>query len=521
MDNLFYILLKLLDSFDYNLPKQAVKERLFSDPGKGVVPIINTLDFFGVKSVVANVQKEVFNELPKSFIAQVRNGNQLNFVLIKKVDDKNVRVDMRNKPSVLLEIENFVMNWTGVIIAIEKNEKPSQKKPQKHKTNYTFVLSVLLIIFYIGITSDSFFKSIYLVFSLIGVYTSYLIIKEKLTPDGYSSKFCSNSSKTDCQSVINSKEAKIFNAVDLSDASIIYFSFISIIFIIASNVIVFKVLSFLSLPLILFSAYYQYFKIKKWCALCLIIIGVLLLQFSILTIIPSEEKLDLLILLPMLLILSLIIISWMNFKKLLITQVRNEELRINNLSFKRNYHLFLPYYKSLPLIDTSEDSIIDISIGNPNANVRILTVTNPFCEFCFETHKILMKLLEKYENQILIRFRFFIPYENRDNPETQIAERLMDLFLNEKDCFEAAFQHWYSKVSIQEWFNKWGKCKNESINNILKHQQQWSVNNNIDSRPAILINEKFFPKFYTPEDIKHFIKPIIDFEDQNKTNHAS
>jgi len=520
MDNFFYILLKLLNSFDYCLPKQAVKERLFSDPNKSAVSITNTLDFFGVKNVVANVPKEALNELPKSFIAQVSDGNQFNLVLITKVDDKNVKVDLRNKPSVLVEIENFLKNWTGVIIAIEKNERPHQKNLQKQITNYTLVLSVLLAIFYIIITSDSLLKSIFLVFSLIGVYTSYLIVKEKLNPDGYLSNFCKISKKTDCQLVINSKEAKIFNVVDLSDTSIIYFSFISIIFITNSNIIFFKALSLLSLPLTVYSIYYQYFKIKKWCPLCLIIIGVLLLQFSVLAIIPSEEKLDLLRLLPMPLILSLIIISWINLKKLFITRVKNKELRIDNLSFKRNHHLFLPYYNSLHRIDTNEDSIVDISIGNPNAVVRILAVTNPFCEFCFETHDILMRLLEKYENEILVRFRFFIPYENRDNPETQIAERLMDLFLNEKDCFEEAFHHWYSKVSIQEWFNKWGWCKNESINNILKHQQQWFVKNNIDYIPTILINEKFFPKFYTSGDIKNFIKPIIDLEDQNKKNQT-
>jgi len=520
MDNFFDILFKLLNSFDYSLPKQAVKERLFSDTGKGVVPIINTLDFFGVKNVVANVPKEALNELPKSFIAQVSDGNQLNLVLITKVDDKNVTVDLRNKPSVLVEIENFLMNWTGVIIAIEKNERSHQKNLQKQKTNYSLVLSVLLVIFYIGITSDSLLKSIYFTFSLIGVYISYLIVKEKLNLNGYLSKFCKASKKTDCQSVINSKESKIFNIIDLSDASIIYFSFISIIFIVNPNIIFFKTLSLLSLPLIIYSVYYQYFKIKKWCPLCLIITGVLLLQFSVLAIIPSEEKLDLLMLLPTLLILSLITISWINLKKLLITRVKNKELRIDILSFRRNHHLFLPYYNSLPQIDINKDSVIDISIGNPNAVVRILTVTNPLCEFCFETHKMLMGLLEKYENQILMRFRFFIPYENRDNPETQIAERLMDLFLNEKDSFEAAFQDWYSKVAIQEWFNKWGECKNESINNILKHQQQWFVKNNIDYAPAILINEKFFPKFYTPEDIKHFIEPIIDLENQNKTNYT-
>ncbi len=520
MENILYILSKLLISFDYKISEQEVKDQLFSDPNKGVVSITNTLDFFEVKNIVANVPKEAFNELPKYFIAQINDGNQLNLALITKVDDKNVKVDLRNKPSVILEVKKFLMSWTGVVIVIEKNERSKQKSLQKQKINYTLILSVLLVTFYISTTSDSLLKSIYFMLSLLGIYTSYLIVKEKLALDGHLSKFCKISKKTDCQSVLNSKEAKIFNVIDLSDVSIIYFSFISIIFIVYPNIIFFKALSILSLPLIIYSIYNQYFKIKKWCPFCMIIALVLLLQFTILVITPSEEKPSLLMLLPTLLLLSLITITWINLKKLFMTKVKNKELRIENLSFKRNHHLFLPYYKSLPLIATKKDSIVDISIGNPNALVRILAITNPFCEPCFETHNILMRSLKKYENQILVIFRFFVPYKNRDNLQTQIAERLMDLFLNEKDCFEEAFQHWYSKVSIQEWFNKWGKCENETINDTLKHQQQWCLNINIDQTPAILINEKLFPKFYAPEDINHFIKPIIDYEKQNKTNHA-
>ncbi len=90
MDNFFYILLKLLNSFDYSLPKQAVKEILYSDPSKGVVSIINTLDFFEVKNVVANVPKETLNELPKSFIAQIKEGNQLNLVTKRVMHDRRI-----------------------------------------------------------------------------------------------------------------------------------------------------------------------------------------------------------------------------------------------------------------------------------------------------------------------------------------------------------------------------------------------------------------------------------------------
>ncbi|WGK63679.1 vitamin K epoxide reductase family protein [Croceiramulus getboli] len=517
MDSMLYILLKLLKAHGYKIKVQELRERLFSDPDKSAVALINTLDYFEVKNVVANVPESAFNELPKSFIAQIKGSNQLKLVLATKCDDKKVKFDSRNKPSTFVPIRDFLNSWTGFVIAIEKNASPPQKKPRKQKINYCIILSTLLATYYIGITSMPFLKSVYFSLALIGVYASYLVVKEKLASLGNLSKFCVGSKIMGCQSVVNSDGAIFFKKIDLADASIVYFSFISISFIFFPIIILFKALSLLSLPLILYSVYYQLFIIKKICVLCLGIVGILLLQFVVITMMTNDENINLLTLLPTSLLLSLITVSWMNIKRMYLNQILSEELSLNNLTFKRNYHLFLAYYDNLPRVETNEDSIFDIYLGNPNADVRILTVTNPLCEFCFETYNVFMDLLKKYENEIVIKFRFFISDMNRNNAETKIAERLIDLFLNEKDSFEDAFQHWYAKkTSIQEWFNKWGYCKNESINEILNLQRQWSVNSNVQSRPSIFINGKYFPKFYNPEDIRHFIRPLIDFEGKKK-----
>lgn len=513
MDNIFHILIKLLKSFNYNISEQEIKERLFSDPDKGVVSITNTLDFFSVKNVVATVPKEALKELPKSFIAQVSNGNQFNLVLITKEDDKNVKVNVGNKTPIIVEIEKFLMNWTGLIICIEKNEKPNQKNLKELIPNITLIVSALLAIFYIGITTGSFLKSLYLTLSLIGVYISYLIVKEKLSLDGSSSKFCKISENTDCQSVLNSKEAKLFNIIDLSYTSIIYFSFLSLAFIVSPYTNIFKILSILTLPIVVYSIYHQYFKIKKWCPLCLVIASILLLQFSVLQFIQSEPTFNPIALMPILSILVISIISWLNLKKLMFNGFENNKLRIENLTFRRNYHLFLPYFNSLHQIDTNEEITSDISIGNPNADIEILAITNPLCELCFEAHDMLMKLLEKYDNKILIKFRFLVSHENRKEIKTQIAERLMELYINDKITFFEAFNHWYSRVTISEWINKWGECKDKKMNTVIRNNEIWCINNNFNRTPTILINGKLFPEFYFPNDIVNFIdKLLIQFE---------
>ncbi|MBT8245767.1 vitamin K epoxide reductase family protein [Winogradskyella sp.] len=518
MEKYLHILIEYLKTKSYRIDVQNFKERLFSDPDKGVVAITNTLDFFNVNNVVATVPKEALKELPKSFIAQVSNNSQFNLVLVTKLTDENIKVNVGNKSSIIVGIEEFLKNWTGLIIAIEENENTQSKNLKIQLTNIILVTGVILAVFYVGLSSDSLLKSVFLAFSIVGVYVSYLIVKEKLSVEGSSSKFCKISENTDCQTVLNSKRAKLFNIIDLSDVSIIYFSFLSLAFIIKPNIAFFKIASILSLPIVIYSIYHQYFKIKKWCPLCLVIAGILLLQFFVLQLIPKESTFNFLILLPTLSILVISIISWLNLKKLMFNSLENRRLRIENLTFRRNYHLFLPYFNSLHQIDTSEEIISDITFGNRNADVKIIMITNPLCELCFETHDILMKLLEKYENQIFIRFRFFVPFENRDDPKTQIAERLLELYLNkDKNTFSEAFNHWYSRVSINEWLTKWGICMDKKINSLIKDQVTWCVKNNFNYTPTVLINKKLFPNFYHPKDITNFIKKIIDFHTINKT----
>ena len=119
-----------------------------------------------------------------------------------------------------------------------------------------------------------------------------------------------------------------------------------------------------------------------------------------------------------------------------------------------------------------------------------------------------MELLNKYENQILIKFRFFVPYENHDDPKTQIAQRLLDLFLNNKESFKEAYDNWYSVTLVNKWLSKWGTCTDEKIKVLIRNQAMWCLKSNINYTPTILINGKQFPSFYHPNDIRNFINKL-------------
>ena len=225
MNKFLHILNYYLEKEDYNINKQILKERLLSDPNDGVLPITNTLDFFEVKNVAATIPKESFDQLPDFFIAQVSNGNQHNLVLVDKTKIDKLSVISDDNKSVILTKEEFLLHWTGLIVAIEKKEDPIKSKIKKSfylKIGLLFCAVSLML--YVAFLTQSFCKSIYITTSLIGLYLSYLIIKEKLGVDEIPSRFCKISKTTDCKSVLNSKQAEIFKNLDLSDICIIYFS---------------------------------------------------------------------------------------------------------------------------------------------------------------------------------------------------------------------------------------------------------------------------------------------------------
>ena len=522
MNKFLHILNYYLEKEDYNINKQILKERLLSDPNDGVLPITNTLDFFEVKNVAATIPKESFDQLPDFFIAQVSNGNQHNLVLVDKTKIDKLSVISDDNKSVILTKEEFLLHWTGLIVAIEKKEDPIKSKIKKSfylKIGLLFCAVSLML--YVAFLTQSFCKSIYITTSLIGLYLSYLIIKEKLGVDEIPSRFCKISKTTDCKSVLNSKQAEIFKNLDLSDICIIYFSLLILSFPISSNNSIFFIIATLSIPIVTYSLYQQYFKIKKWCPLCLGVASILLIQFFSLLPIYNQLEFVYITTFYQLFILGFLIFIWNITKPLLKLKQENNELKVENLTFRRNHKLFLPYYISLPIVENnlSPDDQVKIGVENP---ILILTiVTNLFCEYCSKVHHKYMGLLQKYPENLQINIRFFASNTDRNNPQNKIAERLLQiLHIEGTSKFLEAINEWFKKPKTIDWLKSWKESNDIKYHKILLEQINWCKKNQVSTTPTVLINNKLFPEIYRPEDIEQFIETILEFEKAENKMHA-
>ena len=301
-----------------------------------------------------------------------------NIVLVIKKNNE-LKLVYSAKKTKNISYKDFVDSWTGVVVAIEKDEQNSKEYSKNHSILKPFAIGILallvigtLILFPLKIIGYG-----YLLTALIGLYLSILLVQKELGLHSKSlDKFCEASENNSCDDILNSKGATIFGVFKLSDVGIVYFSSIVLsIFLFSltseSSNQLFYNLSVLSLLFIPYSIYYQWRIIKKWCPLCLIVIGVLLIQgLLVLFFVDISAVFNSTEIIVTLFSLVLLSVFWSELKSGLKKKQEFSVLQLEHYKFKRNASLFITALKSTDKKDMSIAGINEISLGNKNATLK-------------------------------------------------------------------------------------------------------------------------------------------------------
>ncbi|MEL6811426.1 MAG: vitamin K epoxide reductase family protein, partial [Bacteroidota bacterium] len=250
--------------------------------------VTDTLDYFGVENIAANVPKDALRQLPDYFLAIVDTGPHQELALVRKKKEKillNTQAGKKKKYSA----QDFKSKWNGTIIAIEKETE--KEKPLKRMVNMKLIATLVIIAMSLTvliISNTTIPLLFHFALSLIGTGVSYSVLKEDLgVKDEVTAKVCGViSKKTDgCSAVIQSRAGKLPFGIGLGDISMVFFvSMICLTFFTGFHNSLLYAISILSIPFILFSYYVQAITLKQWCLLCLIISAVLISQFVVLQI---------------------------------------------------------------------------------------------------------------------------------------------------------------------------------------------------------------------------------------------
>ncbi|AUC85680.1 hypothetical protein CW731_10450 [Polaribacter sp. ALD11] len=480
--------------------------------------ITGVLDHFNIENVAADVPVsiETLKQLPDCFIAQIIDDNGKEIVTVEK-GKSNYTVIKGARKKEKLSTSQFIKKFTGIIVAVEK---PEHKEVTTHLNllNNNFLLiglaiALVLFLFNLEVSLPNIF---YFLLSLIGIFISIAIIKQELGLEtAIGNAFCSGGTeKKDCDAVLTSKGAELLKGYKLSDFSLLYFIILSFLTLVQiQNPNTSFIISVIALPITIYSIYYQYFILKKWCLLCLTIVGVLWIQsFFILLESNNFYKIGLNEVFTFLIIATLTFLFWSFLKPILFEVNTLRKDKIKAFKFQRNFDVFHTMLNKSKPLETAIEVTNEVVFGNLNANLEIVVITNPFCGHCRPVHEVIENILLKYENEVKIIIRFYMNTENIENDGVTVTTRILEIYKNEgKQVCLKAMKDIYKGMETNLWLKKWEKCNEKEVQiEILKRGWNWCIENNINFTPELLINGKAYPKQYEKSELLFFIEDLIE-----------
>lgn len=277
-------ILKYLEKKNIYLDGKEFSFQINSHPAfPSLLSIVSALNINRVYNYVLEIEDSEINELPDDFMTFITLAeNEQELMSVEKISEGYL-INRKYKMS-----ENDLLaKWNNIVVIIDETESDLQKKSIDRYLLPFAGLSVLILLtfLYYHIHLYSF---IYLVLSLCGFFLSVLSLRKVFgIESSMVSKVCSGT-YTDC-SFSDAKNTSFLSG--FGDYSMVYFftNIITILFL--SNrqhddvfFTIQRLLLIVILPVIAYSLFYQLFKIKKVCPLCIGIIIILLLQTYILMI---------------------------------------------------------------------------------------------------------------------------------------------------------------------------------------------------------------------------------------------
>ncbi len=507
---------KYLEFYSYNIDRRKFELQMQTNPDyPSFKAISDTFDYFGVNHKVLRLNRQQFQELPKKFITIYASE-----IVLVYLRGNNVIMSRENLEIEKIPFDIFSDSWDGIVILIEESKPINFLSRVYINKSKIFMFLLLSIFIYICVYYNGIYSLAYSFCSLFGMVVSYYIFKESIGSQHSSiSNLCyAISKKGGCSEIIRDENFKIFSIISFSDASIIYFlSLASSLVLLGYYEPLFFMLAICSLPLVIFSLFYQSLIKKTWCFLCVLIDAILIVQFLILlnNFDGFEIKIDWMI---KFIFLGLILLgAWLLFKELAIEKIRLENLEFDYFKFQRKFTYFENELKNNKLqhIDYYSSLKNRISFGDRHSAIKIIAVSNPTCKSCIESFKVYSSLL-KNRDDVEITFVFSVPFLDLDHPSTKIAIRVIYIYLNEsKEQAWEAISDWYLGGNYEIWNSKWCKkyesnaLKDQKIIDVLIEQNRFLVLNHIDFAPETLVNGYLFPKSYNIHDLMIFIDDLI------------
>ncbi|SEW38243.1 Thioredoxin [Chryseobacterium wanjuense] len=489
------------------LDKQEFLFQFSSHPNyPSALAFSDTLNFMGVRNDAYELDKEYWDELPEEFIAIVDNT----FSLVKKTGNN---YSIYSDKAKTLNKDELHKKSTDFVLLFEK-ENADTKTVTSYKP---FIYVTLAIIAIYSLLNHAWYQLVFNILSMIGVYISLEIFNQKFgNTSAVIGSICGDTADrqtvNSCNKIINQDKTSILG-LKFSDFSLIYFIGITILglFLPATSFII-KGFTFASVIAIGYSLYIQGFVEKTFCRVCLVIISILVAQLVIAVFFFDNIYFDLKtsLLSLILWITSFSLVLYLN--NTLNEKDSLQKSNTKNLRFKRNYDLFKRELTEKEKITFSDNETF--SVGNKDARLKISIISNPYCGFCKDAHKIMENLLEKYPDEISVQMRFNYSPDKQNEKFTHLISDFTYVYKNkpEKDFLQTV-EYWFETRDEEKIRQKTGATSSHEDLTPLVNMSAENRDAGLNFTPIILLNGYQFPDKYDREDIYYFIDELIEDEE--------
>jgi len=521
MNNFTFLKKYLRKNQYYNLEDEFYVQ-LESHPNfPSLYAIIDTFNFFEVENLAVKIDKEELENLPHSFLSVVDSDTGNEIVSTEK-NKNNISIEFSNGFKKKISKDDYLKIWTGIIVGIEANQINkshllSSNKKQSMLAGGVFMLLSILV--FLENKDNLILASIYYLLLLTGLIISCFLVREEMGLHNDSiSKICNVTEKTSCKEVMSSNGAIVFKNVSLSDISLLYFSSLMLFFILnsfSSNSTIYSIIGIFSVPIILYSIFYQGFIVKKWCLLCLGIDAVLLLQIIVISFNFSLElnSTSVVSIFSGVVIILLFFYLGNEFKKRVLKINKDEEIELQYHKLKRNYFVFNTLLKNNQKIEEEQlDSLKTIIIGKIESPITLFLVLSASCGHCHTAYEKAMKLVRKNPNDIKIKLIFNINIENLENRTNLVYKQASNYYWSgEVQKAITLLNDWHiERMDLEKWKSKWESNQFDYSTSMIPNQYNWCLENNIQYTPAIILNGHVLPKEYQINELHYFINELIE-----------
>ncbi len=412
-------------------------------------------------------------------------------------------------------------HWTGVVIFPEKNthwateQHTAYRKRAKQQQLTALVLSLtgLAILVY---TVSIFSNPLYPVFgflSLCGLCISvYASGVEMGLQNQLVKQVCGAISKGGCERVLQSKYAVGWLGITPADVSLLYFCTQFICY--AAGIFYPPLLSamwlfaFGGIAVSAWSLFIQATKIRQWCALCLAIVLVLLLQAGLAFAIPRTP-------ITYWTILSfaglLLLLSAGFFPiKTLVKESSKAKLKLAELKkWKLDPVLFAGEWAKEQPVDTTVWPQ-DLLMGEADSPLRITAACSPYCNPCAITHRQLDQLLHRFSGILQVQVRLLSVPDDEANKYTVAVKSILRAARKantEKDVHQM-LSDWFEWMNDDTWQEKWKTDAGMDVHEALLRHQQWIAQHNIEYTPTLFINGRKIPGRYNLDDLAQLLPQL-------------